>query len=378
MSDLSASFEIANEPPGDIAALAAVWRDLERRADASFFRSWDWIAPLLANLDNAVPVEVLTVRRNAEIVGLGLLFPAQRTRHHIIHAKQLHLNATGRPEFDCLTIEYNGILTDRRFTTDASGAVLAWLTGNRPDWDEFHLAGLDAETAAVYSSVGEQLGLKAILHDRKRADSTNLVAIRSSGKDYLDSLSRNSRHQIRRSIRLYEEQGPVALTAAESVDEALDFLDGLKALHQPYWQARDKPGAFANPFFETFHRDLIRRSFAAGRVQLVRITVGDTAIGYIYNFLAGTTVYQYQSGFCYDDDPKLKPGLVSHYLAIVHNIGAGAEVYDFMAGESQHKKSLGTDTTELDWLTLQRDRLKYRLENGLRDVKHRLSAKRVA
>jgi CelD/BcsL family acetyltransferase involved in cellulose biosynthesis len=179
-------------------------------------------------------------------------------------------------------------------------------------------------------------------------------------------------------MRLYEETGPVVLTVAASSDEALAYLQGLKALHQPYWNQRGRPGAFACPFFEAFHKALIRRCFDDGGIQLVRIAAGEDVIGYIYHFVAGGTVYQYQSGFRYDDDPKLKPGLVSHYRAIAYNLERGADIYDFLAGESQHKKSLGTHTTEMDWLVLQRRRLKFVVENHLRDIKHRLAASETA
>ena len=127
--------------------------------------------------------------------------------------------------------------------------------------------------------------------------------------------------------------------------------------------------------FEDFHRTLIRDRFAAGEIQLLRVAAGGAPIGYLYNFVHDGHVYAYQSGFRYDDDPKLKPGLVTHAMAIEHNLRAGARVYDFMAGEGQHKASLGTGSSELFWLVLQRDRLRFRVEDGLRKVKQRMRRK---
>ena len=68
-----------------------------------------------------------------------------------------------------------------------------------------------------------------------------------------------------RSARLGEDPGSLqARYRAETADQADAFLDGLKNLHQRYWVGRGKPGAFAEPFFERFHRALIRRA-AAGQ-----------------------------------------------------------------------------------------------------------------
>ena len=91
------------------------------------------------------------------------------------------------------------------------------------------------------------------------------------------------------------------------------------------------------------------------------------------NFVFRGCVYTYHSGFHYDSDGKLKPGPVSHYLAIDHHLRNGAGVYDFMAGEGQHKKSLATHARFLSWSCTQPDLLKFRVENSLRRWKDRSS-----
>ena len=76
--------------------------------------------------------------------------------------------------------------------------------------------------------------------------------------------------------------------------------------------------------------------------------------------------------------PKVKPGLVSHCLAIAYNLDQGANIYDFMAGASQYKASLGTEFTHMSWLVLQRNRLSLRLEQRLRSLRQRLRGRTVA
>ena len=307
-----------------------------------------------------------------------MLARAELVRHRIVRAENLCLNETGFKNLDVLTPEYNNLLADRRHTETLPGAVIDWLCRMRADWDELRLSGVDDKAAEEYRNIASRVGLTPILRDSKRTYRVDLDAVRASGGDFLEMLSRNTRHQIRRAIRIYEADGPLTLARAQTTDEASRFFDELKELHQTYWESRDLPGSFANPFFEQFHRDLINRCVETGHIMLVRVTSGERPIGYIYNFVDARTVYQYQSGFCYDNDPKLKPGLVSHYLAIEHCLESDIGVYDFMAGESQHKKSLGIEGPGLEWMTLQRNRLKYRIENGLRDVKHRLTAPRAA
>ena len=50
----------------------------------------------------------------------------------------------------------------------------------------------------------------------------------------------------------------------------------------------------------------------------------------------------------------------------------GVLIYDFMAGDSQYKRQLSNHQTQLCWLVLQRPRLKFKIEDRLREMRNRL------
>jgi CelD/BcsL family acetyltransferase involved in cellulose biosynthesis len=178
----------------------------------------------------------------------------------------------------------------------------------------------------------------------------DLAEIRATTGDYLATRSRNSRQQIRRSMRLFEDAGPLRLAPAASLDEALATLADLKILHQRYWRAKGKPGAFASPFFERFHRALVTDAWPAGKIDLLRLTVGTRTIGCLYNFVHEGQAYAYQSGFDFGSDGRCKPGLVSHSLAAQRYLDAGLRRYLLLAGEGQYKVTLATHSEPLYWL----------------------------
>ena len=182
--------------------------------------------------------------------------------------------------------------------------------------------------------------------------------------------SKNARYQLRRSMRDYG--GPVALELAEakSAEEALVWFDNMKVLHVESWTRRGKPHSFSRRFFEAFHRNLIRRTFASGRIQMLRVDANGHAIAYLYNFRDGQRTYAYQSGFV-DKDRRLRPGAVSHALAIEYNFRLGVGAYDFMAGSNRLKSSFATDYRDMHWTTVQLPRIRFRLENIARYAKHR-------
>jgi hypothetical protein len=103
---------------------------------------------------------------------------------------------------------------------------------------------------------------------------------------------------------------------------------------------------------------------------MLRIDAGGRPIGYLYNIRDGLRTYAYQSGFA-DRDRGLRPGAVSHALAIEHNFQLGVGVYDFLAGANRLKISFATDYRHLHWTTVQLPRTRFWLENLARYVARR-------
>ena len=296
------------------------------------------------------------------------MFFHDKTRHGWLQSRGMFLNETGDDRYDSLTIEYNGILADKRHAEDVIRFTLGFLVEQVPEWDELYLSGVDAG----YQSLAQNASLSVHVIARSPCRSVDLDAVRDSGGDYLACLSRNTRSQTRRALRRYNEIGDANIMAAADPGEALQFFSEMKTLHQAYWTGRGHSGSFGNPYFETFHRAFIEDRFADGEIEMLRVNAGETVVGYLYNFLRDGHVSAYQSGFDYDDENALKPGVVSHYLAVQRNLDQGASIYDFLAGEAQHKKSLGTHQRELLWLAARRNRMKFRVEDAARRVRNRI------
>jgi len=161
----------------------------------------------------------------------------------------------------------------------------------------------------------------------------------------------NTRQQMRRADRGYAAFGPLQIGRAETEDEAHAWLDEMAVLHQATWRARGRPGAFADPFFARFHHELIRRGMRRDEIDMCRVTAGPRLVGILYNYRFRGRVLAYQSGFAYDPvQPRLKPGLICHRLAIEHAAADGIAVYDFLAGDARYKRSLADDAEAMQWL----------------------------
>jgi CelD/BcsL family acetyltransferase involved in cellulose biosynthesis len=199
----------------------------------------------------------------------------------------------------------------------------------------------------------------------------DLDQARAAQGGYLSMLSANTRSQIRRSVAAYQALGPLSVTQAGTVDEAKAFLCRLKVLHELTWSGRGVLSGFANdPTAQRFHDGIVEQGLAAGEVQILRLNAGDTELGYLYNLVHRGRVIFYQSGFNYGLlDKHDRPGVVCHWLAIEHNLGAGHQLYDFAAGDYRYKQSLSTQHEAQGSHVFQRDGLLPRLDQRLRDWK---------
>ena len=365
--------QVRLEPVVDRERLGDAWRALEPRSDASFFQSWGWIGCWLHHLPPDRQPLAAIASCGDQIVGLGVFLSHSERRHGLLPTRTLRLHETGESSVDRLFVEHNGLLADQAHAPSVWAAVLRLLTGRR-GWDQVRLAGLAGSAVELCLEAARTQGRDVVVQHHTRSAHLDLAALRRSGRDLADGLSRNTRHQLARARRLYEAIGPVTLRSAECVEEALAMLDRLKALHQTSWRRRGQPGCFAAPWFESFHRDLIRARFSSGEIQLLAAAAGDRPIGYLYNFAHGDRVYAYQSGFDYVADGRLKPGLVTHALAIEQAARAGFAVYDFMAGENRLKASFASHWTEMVWLAVQAPSAVSWLDSRLVDLKKRMRA----
>lgn len=348
--------------PLDAGAFPALWRQLERRAKPHFFLSSCWVTVWLAAY--RPDVQVATIFYHGEVIGLALLTIQRQVRHGVIRSRVLRLGQTGVASEDQIWIEYNDLLLDPAHADTAPRAFMRYLLG-RGDWDEFQLGATLAERVQHYQGPG----CEPVLKWSAPVYIVDLQAIREQKKPYRAILSRNTRHQINRSERLYQARGKLTFSVITDADEMLQHWQPLACLHQQRWGAEPGQSGFANPDFVRFHQLLIRQGAGQGMVEFCILWLDGEPIGLLYNFVYQGRVYFYLSGIQYESDARCKPGLLLHALAIQHYLDAGYECYDFMGGAAQYKASLGVEDGELQLVSFQRPRLALRLEQLGRKVK---------
>ena len=319
-------------------ALGVRWRAFAQECDASFFQDWTWIGCLAA--EKYTDPVLVEAHEDGRLVGLAL-FNRHADRPW---GETLSLHETGQPAWDAVFTEHNDPLVLGGRSTKLQVLARAIVGPTR----RLVLSGVGSETVHAAHALR-----RTIVHDVPRAAPFVDFARVPAETAFIDTLSRNTRHQLRRSNRDFAALGDLVARRACSVDVAMADFTELVRLHDASWRGRGSSGAFARPEVRRFHHALIADGVPRGEVDLVRVSAGRVVVGLLMNFTRGGSVSAYQSGFDYAQaGPHMKPGLTSHYLAIQAARQAGAQTYDFLAGPSRYKSSFANAERTLHWLSV--------------------------
>lgn len=363
---------------GSLKRIMEIWMGLEESANVSYFLSWGWIENWINSLPDHVKPElaVFLEGNNPRLAFFIGKMTLQRTmgdfhgQRHLFKTQGWFLNTTGIPDFDRISMEYNGVLCK----PDESFQLMDILNHLPDSWDELYMPGLDMQSFPGTKALDDLSPYKTIIKDDIIVLSpfVDLAMVRERGGDYLSLLSANTRAQINRSYRLFEKTAPVRLEVAGDTLSAMDIFNELVGLHEATWTNRSREGAFSSDYLLQFHRQLIQGRFEHDEIQLLRIKYEDNTIGCLYNFIYKNNVYFYQSGINYNLDKRLKPGLIAHVEAIRHNAAEDRKIYDLLGGNSRYKMSLATHHNRLIWIRLQKPLLKFKIEDALKTLKNLL------
>jgi hypothetical protein len=354
----------------NISELENIWKDIYAKSTPNFFLSWHWIATWYKRLPTKP--QILVAKIDNQCAGVCIVLNKKVKRFGLIKSLQLYLHKTGDEKLDQAWIEYNDFLVVDEHSEAIKYAFVKYIT-EIMHWDELIIGASDSKTFTPL-----------LLNDLEKRDiwkslsyKTDLEYIRENKLEYINTLSKNTRYQINRSLRIYQSWGGIELRFAASADEAVQWFEDAGPLHIQRWYKTKVGSGYSNPEFVAFHKALISEAFDSGNIHLIKIVAGDKVVCYLYNFIDGKEVKFYLAATNFNNsDKNLKPGLITHYLAINHYIKAGYSTYDFMAGESQYKRSLSSKVSEVSVSAFKQKNLRSKFESILRKIKHDMIDKR--
>ncbi len=366
-------------PSSEQIEAASRWQDLEQSiGNTGLTNSWPWIKTWLDNYNDIVQPTFAFGKQDHRPIGATLITNAT---HRIagIPIPVVHLGTAGEPEGERTHVEYNRLLVSPE-NLEAFAMGLMRTLQQQFRWLELQLDGFVPEHADALMRAGTNAGLQFRVDKRKsRSPTFDFQRAADEGyQDVISALGKNTRYNIRRSLRLFNSNfGQRRIEWAETPEQAGDILRELIHLHQKRWERVGAPGAFRTDRIRRYHEDLIDTLslWPQGSLIVFRVKQGEVTIGCLFNFVEGGHVRYYKSGLPLFSDNRLKPGLVTHAACMeecrrrglleeekCRQCGLSEEEcrkrgllkYDFLAGEVLYKEQLSNTESYLTWATAQR------------------------
>ena len=346
----------------DVDELAKDWIALEDYCSANSFVSWHWIGSWLTTFKDKLPIYLLSISRDEKLIGLALFASERIYRRKVITSRMLTLNGACNYNFN-MTIEHNAILLKPGGEVEAYAAIGNYFEHNFKYFDEWQFPLIDHSN--YLESWNEKGGYRVVRQETMQSPFVNLNQFNSTNTQFIDSLSRNARSQIRSTIRKFSELGELKVIEPSSLDEAMNYFSALGELHQVRWTSKGLSGSFSNPLWVQFHKQIIKSGYEKDKIQILKVVAGETVIGYVYSLVKDGCVSMIQTGFDYTLRSNAKPGYLCHYLVIIFNLKKKMKKYDFLGGADQYKLTLATDVDELQTYVVQRNKFKFLFESKL-------------
>jgi len=356
------------EPTSNWPRFAAHWEKLAEGAEYSIFLSPLWIETWIEIFGDLVNASLVSFRSAGHDIGACLVVHTAPSLAQPL--RKVSLNASGEPAADTLYVELNDILCRPGWQSETAGALADYLIGE--SWDECRLDGFCSGTA--YDVLKMQFAGFDIEEEWQASYHVDLAALRTSGVAYSKALGAGRGKYVQRKISYHARLGELRIQAAADAEEALAMLDELAILNSRRFDALGRRGVWKSSRFSAFHRSFVQKSFAGGKIQMLRVTAGGQTVGVLYNLVHQNKAYFYQCGYNYTDDKRLSPGVVTLALAIEYNRAAGLDEFDFLAGDSAYKEWMSTGRRQLVWTRIRRRGPRVWMYDRLRSLKHRMAS----
>ena len=337
-----------------------VWRKLEiELSNQRLTCSSVWTATWLDHYGTLVPHQFAIGMKDGIICGIALVTQGVRQNAGPFPLKTWHIGTAGEPESESVCVEYNSLLARPDDRLEFGHALWKWAL-ETTHCDEFRMDGFEMSSIEPFLTHNPQAQVT-----RRSSYYFDLATTRNSGEEPLMRLSVHTRYNIRRTLR---DLGGTRGEWADTVGRAESLFHQMVQLHQARWNKDGMPGVYASRRFRDFHLDLLNRCVPLGTMAMYGITAGQRLIACCQMLMDDHRVLFYQCGRI-PATGRFSYGMVLDYMCICESLNRGYAAADFMAGDTDHKRRLSTNRSELAWIVWRRLNFKNIAIDALRRIK---------
>ncbi len=214
---------------------------------------------------------------------------------------------------------------------------------------------VDSRTARIVES-WKRTDRGSLIIDSREDGNTCRVMLPECWDDYLAKLSKNHRKRCRRWQKKYFDSGLLRVVSTQTGWDQHAAFAALVELHNKRRRAIGGSGAFEDPRFCRYHREMVEDLVERDEARITGLVAEGRVVATEYELLTETTIAGYQSGI--DPTCEIRSiGSLSLMASMQAAIQEGRYVYDFLRGAEDYKfhwnaqrhATLRFDIRQRDW-----------------------------
>ncbi len=267
-----------------LPALAEEWRGLaECAAESNPFAEHWFVAAALTSLLDTVRPQLLEVRRAGRLIGLLPIAPERGYA-------RLPVRFTANWQHDQMFLGAPLVAVGEEAAFWR--AVLTTLDDLPSAGNFLHLRGLTEEGPLLRALLAVRDG--GIAHREVRAFLQSPLGPQAY---YEQAVRQKKRKELRRQRNRLGELGPLAFRTLDHPTDLSAWCDAYLALEKAGWKGAAGSAFACTPEKEAFFRAVIRAAHEAGRLQFLRMDVGDRAVAMLVNFRCPPGAFSFKTVF---------------------------------------------------------------------------------
>lgn len=326
---------------GGFAALKPEWNKLVHRSCCdTVFLTWEWQTTWWEHLGRG-QLWLLGFRHedDGRLVGIAPLFQSEQ-------AGKPGLNVVGCRDVS----DYLDLIIEVGQEEAVYQALLDYLERDGPDWGCFDLCNIPQEslTHTRLREMAEARGYQALVEVE---DVCPIIDLPASWDEYLATLDKKQRHEIRRKLRKAEGGADAEFYVVGPEHDLQAEMQNFVDLHQKSAPEKD---AFMDPEMQGFFYAVAQELHDQGWLQLCFVEIRGEKSASLLNFDYGNAILVYNSGYDPTRFRHLSPGIVVSARAIEMAISLGRDKFDFLRGDEVYKYRFGAQDTTVHRLLIAR------------------------
>ena len=319
---------------GGFSALKPEWNDLLHRSPYdTLFLTWQWQSTWWKHLGDGQLLLLGFRGDDARLVGIAPLFRTTDADGRSV----LYLNG-------CRDVsDYLDLIVEAGQEDQVYQALLDYLEKQAPAWDLVDICNIpqNSQTFVRLRELADQRGYQTQVEVE---DVCPIIDLPASWDEYLTSLDKKQRHEVRRKLRKADNEATTRFIIVgpdrDLGAEMQDFVD----LHQKSTPEKDQ---FMDPKMQAFFFEVSQLLQDQGWLQLAFIEMDGIKAASLLNFDYGGKILVYNSGYDPAQFHHLSPGIVVTARCIEHAIALGRREFDFLRGDEVYKYRFGAQDTEV-------------------------------